>query len=201
MSSFLGVVPLVAVPMLPPQGDHLIHKITNRIGRWTQLTSDEFNRRRIKPGHLTYPVTPPINDSNGQFQFIRPPSDSSSAMFKKIATSPIVSYTGYGQVAHERYNRNYDRYPNNYDRAPVSIIARAGYVSTFQRGTGVGVDRWGPNLPFMRERDEKNVRVTWATPRDDLRGVQRVAMVQTSDHMIRNQAKARSIRRAARQVR
>ena len=174
-SGFLGIAGLPSgLPIWPVEiSGNIVRNLATRIKLWNDQTFAEFEQRRRQPGYITNPVPPPMSDARPGIAFIQPVLEGPIA---EMSRWPTVTFTGPGHVAHVRRLRNAYRDPTNYGEGPVSVMARSGPTSTFGRGTGIGVNKWGDPLPFMNRQREKNVHIKYTVPADDLLTVRRTSI-------------------------
>lgn len=149
-----GNIPLFTGLPIPSTFEGLTNlvKSAKLIMNFQKLATEEFHDKRLNQGWYVAPNHPMINDAKPTMQFITTPS--------YMPNSPVITQTGQSRLLQERSRRIANKRPgNSYYKIP--LLARMGHVSLFGRGTGYGVDKFLP-LPFMNEREERAVKVSWA---------------------------------------
>lgn len=175
MANFFANAPISSwVPMPKQSTPPTVKQIDNYQKKWRANAKREFFERISQTGYLSMPVTPAINDSKATMQFISKPTHP---RLRRIAESPLTTYTGPALQAHIRKERLRAKgyLPTDFQNQPPPIMARIGPTSTFKSGTGVGVDKYLP-LQFLRKSSEESL--TQINPNFSTRDLMTVSTIQ-----------------------
>ena len=116
-------------------------------------TREQRQRLRVRDPRLTQVRAPLIDDAKPGIQLINQPCMKSHRIYKELAAEPVTDYTEsniQGSVRHYRKRKQYPVYELS------SIVDEISSTSTFAKGTGAGVDRFG-EVPFIRSQNRQVV--------------------------------------------
>lgn len=122
---------------------------------------EQMQRLRVRDPRSSMVRAPLIDDALPGIQLINQPCMRSHPIYKDLAASPVVDYTEANTQGSMRHYRKRKQYPV-YELS--SIVDEISSTSTFSKGTGAGVDRFG-QVPFIRSQ---NRRVVFTESPDNL---------------------------------
>lgn len=133
-----------------------VASIRRRLNQFVRRsTTEQLQRLRVTVPRSQQPTQPIIDNAKPGIQFISEPCMRSHPFYQAMANDPLVDYTQSNMLGRTRYMRKRHQYPV-YDLS--SVVDEVSPTATFNRGTGVGVDRFG-DVPFIRTQDRR-VRIT-----------------------------------------
>jgi len=166
---FSGVIPILSgLPAPQKSMPYTADQMYKYERKWaSEAHSQFFEEVKREPTTGIYPV-PAIVNVKATVSLMQKPYQNK--MLKKAAQSPLTSYTGFPlQNKMNKARRNAKGYIPRYSiYSSVADAQRYGPVSTFMRGSGIGTDKWGFELPFMKRKQEEQAPIKGPYSKDGL---------------------------------